>query len=192
MLLKRKRGFMKKYSIITLLISISILIYGVLTIMADERYFLDDKIYVSYRYEITCIMLYGIAFLICGLSMYIFHKTISSQCALKTSFLSICLSATAALGLHCGIVRLSNYMFDELGEHPFSNPASEMGLFVATILFIVFMCFYVKIRYSKPSKIGVIIDVLFAFIYIIPFYYTYLNIHTYLSDLLAAYYDKVG
>ena len=63
---------------------------------------------------------------------------------------------------------------------------------MAVILFIVFMFIYVKMRHSKPSKIGVAMDVLLAFVYIIPFFYTYLNLHIHISDWLAAYYDKVG
>ena len=74
---------MKKSAIITLIIGILILVYGILTIMSDERYLSDSILYVSYRYEITCIMLYSIAFMICGVLMYILRKKISSQCTIK-------------------------------------------------------------------------------------------------------------
>ncbi|MBQ8730881.1 MAG: hypothetical protein IJY81_06860, partial [Lachnospiraceae bacterium] len=63
---------------------------------------------------------------------------------------------------------------------------------IAVIIFFILLLFYMKMRRKNPSKLGVAIDVALSFFCIIPFFYAYGILHTYLSEWLAAYYDKMG
>ncbi len=182
---------MKKYSTVLFGVGVIILL-SCLFMMNDARYTTSGFKYEAFRNIFILTISSGIAITITGAFALVKHNNISNYCSFSTTLLALGMSAAAALAFYCGVVSASNYLFAELGKHPFSDWGSAIVCILSTLLFITLFCLYCKYRGSKMSSKGVIIDIMLLLLYFIPFFYFYYIAHNWISDKIAAYYVMLG
>ncbi len=124
---------------------------------------------------------WGTSLLVSALLAFLLQKALTKHCTLKTSAISLVISADLALGMLCAIVLLSVSAFNESSKHPIAFPASlSTG---AICLFGLFgsIAAYFYTRAKDRSPIGVLIDIFTAAIYFPPFFLTSFFIYDLLS-----------
>lgn len=125
--------------------------------------------------------LIGGALILCGLFCLIFNKTVKENCTLKTSGISLAISAVTALGLYCATTFALCFVMTHPSKHPIALPASIIIGILCLIALILLLRIYCKQRKEKPSAKGIVIDILFAVIYIIPLFSVYQSLHNIIS-----------
>lgn len=115
--------------------------------------------------------IFGVPVIISALFCLFFGKSVSKHCTVKTSIISLALSMISGLGLCCFFIYFCCVAFDDLQQYPIEYPASVIGTLLCLALFIIVFCFYVKCRKENVSVKGVVIDVLFALLFVIPFFF---------------------
>ena len=128
-----------------------------------------------------CSLVIGITLIISGLFCLVFSKTIKNNCNIKTSALSLGLSAVVALGLVCAFLWVTIVSFGAMSKHPIEYPLSILLGIVCFLAFIVLIAIYVKQRKMNRSLKGFIIDVLTSVIYLPAFFFLF----SYLSQILT-------
>ena len=112
----------------------------------------------------------GVVLIIAGLFCLIFSKTVKASCSIKTTALSLGISATGGVGLFCFLLWLVIIAFGETSKHPIEFTASKIGGFFCLALFILLMVFYIKQRKAFKSVKGVVIDVLTSILFLPTFF----------------------
>lgn len=118
-------------------------------------------------------ILFGSTLIISALFCLIFSKTVKNNCNIKTTALSLGLSAVCAAGLVCAFLWFSIVSFGEMSKHPIEYPVSILLGIVCFITFIVLIVIYLKLRKINWSIKGFIIDVLTGVIYLPTFFFIY-------------------
>ncbi len=162
---------MKKVSIITLLIGIAILSLG---------YLIPMKIVFNFS---LLLKLFGGAIALSGLFGLIFTKTVDENCYAETSIISLALSAIVGLGFYSIVLYLSCIFLSQTDSHPIATLGSIILGILAFALFIILLHFYSELRKTSPSKKGVLIDILFSFTFIVPFFFLFMEVGERISDL---------
>lgn len=132
----------------------------------------------------SVVWLYGVAFIISSLFCLIFEKTLKKSCSIKTSGISLSISAIISLGIYCFFCFISCFIMTHPNKHPIIFPTSIILGILSFVALIILINFYVKARKEKPSVKGIIIDILFVITFLVPFFITYLELHSTVSDLL--------
>ena len=127
------------------------------------------------------IILFGITLIISALFCLIFSKTVKNNCSIKTTVLSLGLSAVGALGLVCVFLWLSIVSFGEMSKHPIEYPVSVLLGIISFFGFIVLIAIYLKTRKTNWSIKGFIIDVLTSIIYLPTFFFAFSYLYNTLS-----------
>lgn len=128
-----------------------------------------------------CLILFGAALIVTALFCLIFSKTIKANSTIKTSAISLCLSAVGALGLVCALIWYTIIVFHEMSKHPISYPVSVFLGIICFVFFIILIVLYFKHRRNSWSIKGVLIDVLTSIIYLPFFFFAFY----YLSEALS-------
>ena len=110
--------------------------------------------------------LFGITLIVSALFCLIFSKTVKNNCNIKTTALSLGLSAVGAAGLVCAFLWFTIVSFGEMSKHPIQYPVSVLLGIISFLGFIVLIALYLKIRKTNWSIKGFIIDVLTSIIYL--------------------------
>ena len=127
------------------------------------------------------LVLSGITLMISAVFCLLFSKTVKEHCAVKTSAISLGLSATGALGLVCAFVWFSIVAFDEVRKHPIEYPVSiSLGL-ACLCVFIILIIQYFNARTNNWSVKGLVIDVLTSIFYLPTFFF----IFSYLYEIIG-------
>lgn len=116
-------------------------------------------------------ILFGITLIVSALFCLIFSKTVKNNCNIKTTALSLGLSAVGAAGLVCAFLWFSIVSFGEMSKHPIEYPVSVLLGIISFLGFIVLIALYLKIRKTNWSIKGFIIDVLTSIIYLPTFFF---------------------
>ncbi len=116
-------------------------------------------------------ILFGSALIISALFCLIFSKTVKNNCSIKTTVLSLGLSAVGAAGLVCAFLWFTIVSFGEMSKHPIEYPVSVLLGIISFLGFIVLIALYLKIRKTNWSIKGFIIDVLTSIIYLPTFFF---------------------
>ena len=116
-------------------------------------------------------ILFGSALIVSALFCLIFSKTVKNNCSIKTTVLSLGLSAVGAAGLVCAFLWFSIVSFGEMSKHPIEYPVSVLLGIISFLGFIVLIALYLKIRKTNWSIKGFIIDVLTSIIYLPTFFF---------------------
>ena len=116
-------------------------------------------------------ILFGSALIVSALFCLIFSKTVKNNCSIKTTVLSLGLSAVGAAGLVCAFLWLTIVSFGEMSKHPIEYPVSVLLGIISFLGFIVLIALYLKIRKTNWSIKGFIIDVLTSIIYLPTFFF---------------------
>lgn len=124
---------------------------------------------------------FGVTITISSLFCLIFHKTTQAVCSLKTSGLSLGLSAVVSFGGYCVLSFLLCFYDAAPSRNPIRYSTSIMAGVASLAVCIVLFFMYAKQRKAMPSVKGVVIDLLFALLYGIPFF----SMYTVLDNLLG-------
>lgn len=127
------------------------------------------------------LVLLGLTLMISAVFCLLFSKTVRGHCTVKTSLISLGLSATGALGLICVLVWFSIVAFDEVSKHPIEYPLSIAAGLLCLCAFITLILQYFNMRKEKWSGKGLLIDVLTSIIYLPVFFY----IFSYLCEIVG-------
>lgn len=129
--------------------------------------------------------LFGAVTTMFGLLSLIFHRFADKHCFVKTSLVSLGLSAAGTLGLYCALTYIGcSMMRSSTMRFPIEEPTSFfLGLF-CLFGFVFLLVLYVIFRKKSPSAPGVIIDVLTALWYVIPLAYLYGGLHDIAEDYI--------
>ena len=126
-------------------------------------------------------ILFGITLIVSALFCFIFSKTVKNNCNIKTTALSLGLSAVGALGLVCAFLWFSITSFGEMSKHPIEYPVSVLLGIFCFFTFIVLVAIYFKVRNINWSIKGVCIDILTSVIYLPTFFFTFSYLYNTLS-----------
>ncbi len=118
-------------------------------------------------------ILFGITLIVSALFCLIFSKTVKNNCNIKTSALSLGLSAVGALGLVCAFLWFTIVSFGEMSKHPISYPTSIILGMICFFVFIILIALYFRVRKINWSIKGVIIDVVTSIIYLPTFFFIF-------------------
>lgn len=143
---------------------------------------------IEWRYYLYYIMitlaLFGIAVIITACFCLFFGKTVSKYCKLKTSAISLALSAIVALGLFCLMLFSSCFAFTDPKYHPITFPSSFILGSISFLIFIALLFKYAKLKKYNHSAKAIAIDMLFSFLYVIPFFMLYNTVVGFISDVM--------
>ena len=118
-------------------------------------------------------ILFGIALAVSALFCLIFSKTVKNNCNIKTTALSLMLSAVGALGLVCVTLWIVIVSFGEMSRHPISYPVSILLGMFCFFMFLVLIALYFITRKKNWSIKGIVIDVLTSILYLLPFFFAF-------------------
>lgn len=127
------------------------------------------------------LVLLGISLVVSALFCLIFFETVKNNCNIKTTALSLGLSAVGAMGLMCAFLWFTIVSFGEMSRHPIAYPASIILGLVCFFLFIVLIALYIKLRKNTWSIKGFFIDILTSIVYLLTFFFVF----SYLYEILS-------
>lgn len=110
--------------------------------------------------------LLGVPLVLSSIFALIFKKTVSNCCSLKTTILSVLISAMVSAGFFCFINCFLIAALGEVHEYPRQYPWSVAGNIIAFVATLLLLALYIFMRTKKPSGKGVIIDILTVAIYV--------------------------
>ena len=120
------------------------------------------------------LVLLGAAVMISAVFCLLFSKTVQGHCSLKTSLVSLGLSATGAAGLCCVLIWFACVAFGGAPKHyPVRYPLSIALGMVCLCVFILLGLLYYKAREGKWSMRGVAIDVMTSILYLPAFFFAF-------------------
>jgi len=129
--------------------------------------------FITFRFLIAPHMMkicFGATLLIAGLFCLVFSKTVKESCSIKTTALSLGISAAGGAGLYCLMIWVIIAGFAGISRHPITYPASIICGLISFALFIMLIVFYIKQRKAYKSVKGVIIDVLTSILFLPAFF----------------------
>lgn len=120
-----------------------------------------------------CATLFGVILIISALFCLIFTKTVKNNCNIKTTALSLGISAVGAVGLVCVFCWFIIVSFGKMSQYPIEYPVSVMLGILSFFVFIVLIALYLKLRKINWSIKGIIIDVLTSIVYLPIFFFVF-------------------
>ena len=126
-------------------------------------------------------VLFGITLIFSALFCLIFSKTVKNNCNMKTTVLSLGLSAVGAAGLVCVCIWFVTVAFGEISKYPIKYPASVLLGSLCFFAFVVLIAVYFKVRKTNWSIKGIIIDVLTSIIYLPAFFFAFSYLYEFLD-----------
>ena len=113
-----------------------------------------------------CLVLLGLCLILTALFCLLFPKTALTHCTLKTTALSLGLSAVGASGLVCAFVFYTIAAFGEASRYPVAYPGSIIVGLLSLFGFVVLITLYARCRSSKWSLKGLVIDGFTSLLYL--------------------------
>ena len=126
-------------------------------------------------------ILFGITLIVSALFCLIFSKTVKNNCNIKTTALSLGLSAVGAAGLVCAFLWFSIVSFGEMSKHPIEYPVSILLGIVCFFAFVVLIALYFIARKINWSIKGFCIDILTSVIFLPTFFFAFSYLYNTLS-----------
>jgi hypothetical protein len=117
------------------------------------------------------LVLFGAALITSALFCLLLQTTVKAYCGVKTSIISLGLSAAGGLGLTCAFLWLSIVAFGNVDRYPIAYPASiaiGLGSFCA---FVALIGLYLNERRQHWSWKGFVIDILTSILYLPAFFF---------------------
>ena len=115
---------------------------------------------------------WGVPFAIVGAASLIWGADVRAACTVRTSLLSMGLSATGAVGLYCFINWLAMAAFHERHLYPRAYPFYVSVGLIALCVFLLLLVLYGMSRSKNRSVKGVSFDIVTAVLFLSPFSYT--------------------
>lgn len=109
-------------------------------------------------------LILGLTLFLCGGFCLVFKRTVTNNCKLKTTVLSLIISFFGAAGLVCFFIWYSIVAFHEMSIHPIAYPLSIFAGLLSLIGFVTATIFYIRVRKTNIKPKGIIIDILTSII----------------------------
>lgn len=189
---------LKKFSLLTLLAGILLLIIGIIVPIVAVYIYTSQNGAIgiiggadtpTYEFVVFHIMngwpfiaiLFGITLIVSSLFCLVFSKTVKNNCSIKTSVLSVGLSAVGAAGLVCAFLWFLIVSFGEMSKHPIEYPVSILLGIVCFFAFVVLIALYFEARKINWSIKGFCIDILTSVIFLPTFFFAFSYLYNTLS-----------
>ena len=101
---------------------------------------------------------------LCGGFCLVFKRTVTNNCRLKTTALSLVISFFGAMGLACFFIWYSIVVFHKMSMSPISYPSSIIGGIFSLVAFIITIILYIKARKENFKIKGIVIDIMTSII----------------------------
>lgn len=105
-------------------------------------------------------LILGLTLFLCGGFCLVFKRTVTNNCRLKTTALSLIISFFGASGLSCFLIWYSIVAFLEMSMHPIAYPLSIIGGIFSLVAFIITIILYIKARKENFKIKGIVVDVI--------------------------------
>ena len=109
-------------------------------------------------------LILGLTLLVCGGFCLIFKRTVTNNCRLKTTVLSLLISFFCASGLACFFIWYSIVIFHEMSKHSISYPLSIIGCIISFVAIVLTIIYYIITRKDNYKIKGIVIDILTSII----------------------------
>ena len=168
--------------------SIGLLIFGVCCIIIS--YILGLFAFFEFLSQ-DGLLLFGIMSVLCGAVLIIFNNFFEKHSSLKSLGMAMGISLFAGFGLNCLIRLVIMAVFPFLDDYPIDLTVSLFVGFLSLVGFIVLFSLYIMYRSKKPSLKGVLVDVSFGLVYVIPFLFVYSLIYELCAGLFHYYFPNL-
>ncbi len=175
---------MKKKITVALIIS-TILLLSAIVVVAYVN-ISDYRIKFTEFYKITLVIEYfSIPSVICLAIALIFFKRFESSCSIPTTLCAFVTSASAGFVLYCFLI--SSFWSYGGENHPLQRLAFTYGSIICIIAALTAIITYCLLRIKKTSVFGILFDVFFGIVFIIPFMMFTDFSHGTIANIIASY-----
>ena len=129
-------------------------------------------------------LILGLTLFLCGGFCLVFKRTVTNNCRLKTTALSLIISFFGASGLSCFLIWYSIVAFLEMSMHPIAYPLSIIGGIFSLVAFVSTIVFYVRARKDNLNVKGIIVDIITSIITLPTFFGLCAEIHNLLQRII--------
>lgn len=129
-------------------------------------------------------LILGLTLFLCGGFCLIFKRTVTNNCRLKTTALSLIISFFGASGVSCCFIWYSIVAFHEMSKHPISYPLSIIGGILSLVAFIITIIIYIKARKEHFKIKGIVVDIITSIITIPTFFLVCTEIYNLLQQII--------
>ena len=129
-------------------------------------------------------LILGLTLFLCGGFCLIFKRTVTNNCRLKTTALSLIISFFGASGVSCCFIWYSIVAFHEMSKHPISYPLSIIGGILSLVAFIITIILYIKARKEHFKIKGIVVDIITSIITLPTFFLVCTEIYNLLQQII--------
>lgn len=129
-------------------------------------------------------LILGLTLFLCGGFCLVFKRTVTNNCRLKTTALSLIISFFGASGLSCFFIWYSVVAFLEMSKHPISYPLSIIGGIFSLVAFIITIILYIKARKEHFKIKGIVVDIITSIITLPTFFLVCTEIYNLLQQII--------
>ena len=129
-------------------------------------------------------LILGLTLFLCGGFCLIFKRTVTNNCRLKTTALSLIISFFGASGVSCCFIWYSIVAFHEMSKHPISYPLSIIGGILSLVAFIITIIIYIKARKEHFKIKGIVVDIITSIITLPTFFLVCTEIYNLLQQII--------
>lgn len=129
-------------------------------------------------------LILGLTLFLCGGFCLVFKRTVTNNCRLKTTALSLIISFFGASGLSCFFIWYSIVAFLEMSMHPIAYPLSIIGGIFSLVAFIITIILYIKARKENFKIKGIVVDVITSIITLPIFFLVCIEIYNLLQQII--------
>lgn len=129
-------------------------------------------------------LILGLTLFLCGGFCLVFKRTVTNNCRLKTTALSLIISFFGASGLSCFFIWYSIVAFLEMSKHPISYPLSIIGGILSFVAFIITIILYIKARKKNFKIKGIVVDIITSIITLPTFFLVCTEIYNLLQQII--------
>lgn len=129
-------------------------------------------------------LILGLTLFLCGGFCLVFKRTVTNNCKLKTTVLSLIMSFFGSSGLSCFFIWYSIVAFHEMPKHPISYPLSIIGGIFSLVAFIITIILYIKVRKENFKIKGIVVDIITSIITFPTFFLVCAEIYNLLQQII--------
>lgn len=129
-------------------------------------------------------LILGLTLFLCGGFCLVFKRTVTNNCRLKTTALSLIISFFGASGLSCFFIWYSIVAFLKMSMHPIAYPLSIIVGILSLIAFIIAIILYIKARKEHFKIKGIVVDIITSIITFPTFFLVCTEIYNLLQQII--------
>lgn len=134
--------------------------------------------------RLILMLILGLTLFLCGGFCLVFKRTVTNNCKLKTTVLSLIISFFGSSGLSCFFIWYSIVAFLEMSKHPISYLLSIIGGIFSLVAFIITIILYIKARKENFKIKGIVVDIITSIITLPTFFLVCTEIYNLLQQII--------